>query len=93
MYRQMTIRKGGYMYITVITETEMDFMDLLKSCWSGAIDTLEYIKEQGKEEELLYLIEELDLHDMTEINDFLWFDDEHIYECLGITEEDEEEEQ
>lgn len=29
------------MYITVITETEMDFMDLLENCWSGAIDTLE----------------------------------------------------
>lgn len=78
------------MYITVITEIEMNFTDLLDSCWSGAIDTLEYIKEHGKEEELLYLIEELDLHDMTEINDFLWFDDEYIYERLGITEEDEE---
>lgn len=92
MYRQMAIRKGGYMYITVITETEMNFMDLIQNCWSGAIDTLEYIKEHDKEEELLYLIEELDLHDMTEINDFLWFDDEYIYECLGITEEDKEEE-
>lgn len=80
------------MYITVITETEMDFMDLLENCWSGAIDTLEYIKDHDKEEELLYLIEELDLHDMNEINDFLWFDDEYIYECLGITEEDKEEE-
>ena len=78
------------MYITVITE--MDFMDLLEKCWSGAINTLEYIKEHDKEEELLYLIEELDLHNMTEINDFLWFDDEYIYERLGITEEDEEEE-
>lgn len=80
------------MYITVTTEIEMNFTDLLARCWSGAIDTLEYIKEHGKEEELLYLIEELDLHDMTEINDFLWFDDEYIYESLGITEEDEEEE-
>ena len=78
------------MYITVITE--MDFMDLLENCWSGAINTLEYIKEHDKEEELLCLIEELDLHNMTEINDFLWFDDEYIYESLGITEEDEEEE-
>ena len=80
------------MYITVITETEMNFIDLLENCWSGAIDTLEYIKEHDKEEELLYLIEELDIHDMTAINDFLWFDDEYIYECLGITEEEDEEE-
>lgn len=80
------------MYITVTTEIEMNFTDLLTSCWNGAIDTLEYIKEHGKEEELLYLIEELDLQDMTEINDFLWFNDEYIYESLGITEEDEKEE-
>lgn len=80
------------MYITVITETEMNFMDLLENCWSGAIDTLEYIKEHDKEEELLYLIEELDIHDMTAINDFLLFDDEYIYESLGITEEEDEEE-
>lgn len=80
------------MYITVITETDMDFMGLLENCWSGAIDTLEYIREHDKEEELLQLIEELDLHDMTTINDFLWFDDEYIYKCLGITEEDDEEE-
>lgn len=80
------------MYITVITETDMDFMDLLENCWSGAINTLEYIREHDKEEELLQLIEELGLQDMTTINDFLWFDDEYIYECLGITEEDDEEE-
>lgn len=80
------------MYITVITETEMNFMDLMQNCWSGAIDTLEYIKEHDKEEELLELISELDMHDLGAINDFLWFDDEYIYESLGITEEDEEEE-
>ena len=80
------------MYITVTTETDMDFMDLLEIWWSGAIDTLDYIREHDKEEGLLQLIEELDLHDMTTINDFLWFDDEYIYECLGITEEGDEEE-
>lgn len=80
------------MYITVTTEIEMNFTDLLGACWSGAIDTLEYIQEHGKEEELLELISELDMHDLGTINDFLWFDDEYIYECLGITEEDEEEE-
>lgn len=81
------------MYITVTTEIEMNFTDLLDSCWSGAIDILEYIKEHGKEEELLALISELDMHDLGEINDFLRFDDEYIFESLGITEEDEEEEE
>lgn len=81
------------MYITVTTETEMNFTDLLENCWSGAIDTLEYIKDHDKEEELLELISELDMHDLGTINDFLWFDDEYIYECLGIQEEEDEEEE
>ena len=29
---------------------------------------------------------------MTEINDYLWFEDEFIFECLGISELEEEEE-
>lgn len=29
---------------------------------------------------------------MTEINDYLWFEDEFILECLGISETEEEEE-
>ena len=29
---------------------------------------------------------------ITTINDFLWFDDEYIFECLDISEEDEDDE-
>ena len=56
--------------------------------WSGGKDTLNKIEDHGKLDELQDLIisiseewEEVDL------NDFLWFDDEYIYECLGIEEE------
>lgn len=62
--------------------------------WSGAVETQEKIIDAGKAEEFEALIEELFPNgiDETELNDFLWFDDDYILEALGITEEDEEEE-
>ena len=57
------------------------------NAWSGAIDTLEIIKEHGKIKELEYLIEELFFDETpteTQINDLLWFDDEYIFKQLNI---------
>ena len=75
---------------------ELDFEDLKRNCWSGAITTLSTIEEEGKEEELMNHLEDI-FYDtcptMTELNDYLWFEDESIYDALGITEEDEEEEE
>ena len=71
---------------------EVNFEDLKKSCWSGAIDTLQRVEEEGKEDELIMLLEEVtDNPSMTTINDILWFDDEFIFKNLGIIEEEEEE--
>ena len=73
---------------------DMDFEDLKKNCWSGALNTLSTIEEEGKEEELMNHLEDI-FYDstptMTELNDYLWFDDELIYDALGIIEEEEEE--
>lgn len=57
--------------------------------WQGGKDTLDYIIENNKHEELEMLIEELqeakgELFTETEINDILWFDDEFIFEALGL---------
>ena len=75
---------------------EMSFEDLKNNCWSGALNTLSTIEEEGKEEELMNHLEDI-FYDstptMTELNDYLWFEDELIYDALGITEEDEEEEE
>tara|TARA_Y100001938_G_C7782625_1_gene278651 strand:+ start:35 stop:253 length:219 start_codon:yes stop_codon:yes gene_type:complete len=57
------------------------------NAWSGAKDTLQTIREHNKIEDLEYLMEELFQETTpteTEINDFLWFEDEYIFECLGI---------
>lgn len=75
---------------------EMNFEDLKNNCWSGAINTLQRVEEEGKEEELMLLLDEIFYEStptMTELNDCLWFEDEMIFESLGIIEEEEEEEE
>ena len=59
------------------------------NAWSGAIDTLETIKEHRKIKQLESLIEELFFEETpteTQINDFLWFEDEYIFKQLNIKE-------
>ena len=60
--------------------------------WSGATDTKNTIIENNKEEEFDSYIEELypDGLTDTELNDILWFDEEGIFEALGINQEEEE---
>lgn len=58
--------------------------------WSGAVSTLERIKAEGKCDELESILEDLypDGMDETELNDLLWFEDEQVFEWLGIRTED-----
>ena len=78
---------------------DMDFNDLMNNCWSGAIDTLKTIEEHNKEDELMAHLEEIfesyfdNVPTMTEVNDYLWFDDETIFEALEISEMEEEEDE
>ena len=61
----------------------------------GAVNTKKKIIDNNKEEEFDELIEELypDGIDETELNDLLWFESDWIFECLGMTEDEEEEEE
>lgn len=60
--------------------------------WSGAKDTLNKLIELDKCEELEAVLEDIYPEGMTEtqLNDILWFDDEWIFETLGIEEGEEE---
>ena len=62
--------------------------------WSGAVDTLDRIREEDKCEELEELLDELypDGMSETELNDLLRFDSDWVFETLGISDEDEEDE-
>ena len=66
-----------------------DFRTLKNNSWSGALDTLKDIEEADREDELMYLLEEIFADTTpteTEVNDFLWFERDYIYESLGLDE-------
>ena len=73
LYNRRCNRKGN---IGGIKEMEIkkdyDFADLKQNSWSGAIDTLETIEKNWKEEELMVLLEDTfqDIPTETEVNDF-----------------------
>ena len=80
----------------MVVKREMDFSDLQRECWSGAVDTLQTIWENDKEDELMDLLEAEfcdEIPTMTEVNDLLWFEDDWLFELLGINPEEDEEEE
>lgn len=54
--------------------------------WSGAIDTLNRVIEEGKADVLEAVLEELypDGMDETQLNDILWFEPDWVFEMCGI---------
>lgn len=81
-------------FITI--RKEMDFTDLQSNCWSGAVETLETIYNADKESELMNLLYDVfgeENPTLTEVNDFLWFDDEYIFETLGINPDDDDDDE
>lgn len=64
------------------------FYELKENSWSGALDTLKDIENADKEDELMQLLEEVyadrETPTETEVNDFLWFEREYIYENVGL---------
>ena len=73
---------------------DFNFSDLKDNSWNSATDTLMCIEEENKENELMQLLSEVFQESVpteTEINDFLMFDSEFIFEALDIeTKEDME---
>ena len=69
-----------------------NYYDLRDNSWSGALDTLKDIEKADKREELMQLLEEVFADKTpteTEVNDFLWFESEFIYENVGLNENGE----
>ena len=63
--------------------------------WAGATDTAEKIDLAGKWDELEELLEEVYTEGIgeTKLNDLLWFEDEWIFTMLGISSDEDEEEE
>ncbi len=76
------------------------FYELADMVWSGAVDTIVDIQNANKEDEFMDFLEMVFCDEVptdTEVNDFIWFEREYIYENIGLTEngnlpEDETEE-
>lgn len=82
--------------LVVKTINEYDtnnFYNLFENSWSGARDTLEDIIKAEKEEEFMQYLDEVfcdsDEITDTELNDFIWFGRNTIYESLGLDENGE----
>ena len=76
-------------------KNDLDFNDLENECWE-CDSVLDAISENNKEEEFMYLLEEEfdgDTPTMTEVNDFIRFEDDFIFDSLGIRIYDDEEEE
>ena len=71
----------------ILTQEITDFAQF--EAWSGAIPTRETILRNRKGDEFMELLEEIfpDGCSETTLNDFLWFDDDYIFEMLGIEQD------
>lgn len=68
------------------------FYDLFNNSWSGAIQTLEDIIRNELELEFMEYLDSLFDYEWeeevtdTELNDFIWFERDTIYDALGLDE-------
>lgn len=68
------------------------FYELADMVWSGAIDTIADIQNANKENEFMDFLEMIFCDNVptdTEVNDFIWFERDYIYENIGLTENGE----
>ena len=70
------------------------FNELADMVWSGAVDTITDIQNANKEDEFMNFLEAVfcDCEEVptdTEVNDFIWFERDYIYENIGLTEDGE----
>lgn len=75
----------------IIMETSLENFKF----WSGAKDTAEIIDEHGLWSTVESILEDLYPNGIsdTELNDIFWFEDEWLFETLGINTYGEEEEE
>jgi DNA-directed RNA polymerase specialized sigma subunit len=77
----------------MITDAIHNFDDLQNRCWGQAISVLDEIYNADKEEDLMRHLEDvfgMDEPTITEINDYLAYDWEEIYQAIGMEENDDD---
>ena len=71
-----------------------NFEEIAEMVWSGAVDTIDSIVEADKEDEFMDLLENIfwdedNMPTETELNDYIWFETDFIFENLGLDENGE----
>ena len=72
-------------------QKEIGWNDIKENAWAGAVQVIEEIEKQGREDEAMTLIEDMfydDIPDETSVNDFIWFD---LADILHLYDEDDDE--
>lgn len=81
-------------YITV--SEELNAYELQERLWSGAEDTMQRIIDEDKEDTFFAIIQDMycdqDSINLTTINDLLRFEEDQVFEWLGINDKDLKEE-
>lgn len=73
---------------------DLDFYDLQNECWSNAEDTLAKIAEYDMEDEFMDWLESYygdEIPTMTELNDLLRFEEDFVYESIGLDPDEDDE--
>ena len=88
--------------MSIYVKKELDFNDIVRETWECDY-TLDAIEKAEKEDDFMSHLEEIffmsdeEIPTMTELNDCIRFESDEIFECLGLNEdgeiEDEEEEE
>lgn len=73
----------------MLIKKEYNFSDF--EPWSGAVDTWKRLEAADKLDELEWILEDIypDGIDETTLNNLLWFDDEWVYNAVGMRTESE----
>ena len=68
-----------------------NFIYLYAQSWGGALDVLDVIKKEGKQDELMEYLDSIFEETVDEgvLNDYIWFECDEIYQALGMREEEE----
>lgn len=73
----------------MLIKKEYDFSQF--EPWSGAVDTWKRLEAANKLDELEWILDDIypDGVDETTLNDLLWFDEEWVYNSVGLRSESE----
>lgn len=77
-----------------IEVTTNSFYDLYQMCWAGALKVLDEIQLAEKTEELMTYLDYVfdsdeNIPSDIDVNDYIWFECDEIYQALGMREEEE----